>query len=117
MNDKKEREQLTNTQKDSKERTAYSKKITDAVILLVYLFVIFICYEMHINHDLSPVAYIGAGMVVMLAICVKAYMKRAYQQDLVNMKINQAKELSKLRREFGDDFFYENIEDINLDGN
>lgn len=103
-------------EKDPKKKMEFSKKVTIACIFLAYAFVIFVCYMMYITQNLEPVSYIGAGLVIMLAICVRAYMKRAYQKDLVYMKVNQARELSEIKREFGEDFICENIDDVNLDG-
>jgi len=103
--------------KKTKKKMEFSKKVTIASVALVYMFIVFVCYLMYTLQSLEPVAYIGAGLVIMLAICVKAYMKRAYQQDLVNMKVNQSEKLSELKVKFGDNFVYENIDDINLDGN
>jgi len=102
---------------NKKKKMEFSKKVTIASIILVYLFIIFVCYEMYLTQNLEPVAYIGAGLVIMLAICVKAYMKRAYQADLVNMKVNQTEQLSELKLKYGENFIYEHIEDIQLDGN
>jgi len=100
-----------------RKKMEFSKKVTIAALLLAWFFIVFVCYEMHITQNLEPVAYIGAGIVIMLAICVKAYMKRAYQADLVNMKVDQSRKLSELKIKYGENFVYENIEDIQLDGN
>lgn len=90
--------------KTTREKAEYSKKITTAAVILAYAFVIFTCYEMHRLCDLSPISFIGVGIIAMLAICVRSYMKRAYQRDLVWMRVNQSRELSKLKVEFGDNF-------------
>jgi len=102
--------------KQARKKMEFSKKVTIASVVLTYLFILFVCYEMHETQNLDPVAYIGAGIVIMLAICVKAYMKRAYQQDLVNMKVNQAEKLSELKAKYGENFVYENIDDVTIDG-
>lgn len=100
---------------NKQKKTEFSKKVTVASVILAYLFVIFVCYEIHIQQNLEPIAYIGSAIVLMLGICVRAYMKRAYQQDLTYMKVNQARMLSELKQQYGDDFVYENIDDVNLD--
>lgn len=102
--------------KKSHEKTEYSKKITTAAVILAYAFVIFVCYEMHRLCDLSPVSFIGVGIIAMLAICVRSYMKRAYQRDLVWMRVNQSRELSKLKVEYGDNFIMaEQQMDVSVD--
>jgi len=106
----------TKEEKQAKHKMEFSKKITIACVALAFLFILFICIEMHLQQNLEPVAYVGAGIVIMLGICVKAYMKRAYQKDLVTMKVSQSKELSELKKHYGDDFIYEDIDDISLDG-
>ena len=50
-----------------------------------------------------------------LAIIVRAYMKRAYQKDLVQLEIEKAKKLSQLKEETGENFTYEPIVDVTLD--
>lgn len=99
-----------------KNKKPYSKCITTAIIALAYLFIIFACYEMHRLSDLSPIAYIGAGIVALLAITVRAYMKRAVQEDLTKIKLEQVEGMSKLKKEYGDDFVNEDLADIDLDG-
>jgi len=115
--DKKLIQENEKPKKPKRKKMEFSKKVTIAAVILAYLFIMFVCQMMYVTQDLSPVAYIGAGIVIMLAICVQAYMKRAYQQDLVNMKVNQAEALSELKMKYGENFVYENIEDIQLDGN
>ena len=100
---------------DKTKKVEFSKKVTIASVILAYLFVIFVCYEIHIQQNLEPIAYIGSAIVIMLSICVRAYMKRAYQQDVIHMKVDQARKLSQLKQEYGDDFIYENVEDVTLD--
>ena len=98
-----------------KKKIPFSKLVVSFIILLAFVFVIFICYEMDKLGDLSPVAYVGTGIVLLLALTVRAYMKRAYQTDLVNLKISQAKELSELKKNYGEDFTKDDIEDVTID--
>ena len=86
-----------------------------AAFLLSIAFVIFVCVEMHRQSNLDPVSYIGAGVLLCLAIIVRAYMKRAYQKDLVQLEIEKAKKLSQLKEETGENFTYEPIVDVTLD--
>lgn len=94
----------------------FSKICVSVAFLLSVTFVVFVCVEMHRQNNLDPVSYIGAGLLLCLAIIVRAYMKRAYQKDLVLLEIEKAKKLSKLREETGDNFTYEPINDVTLDG-
>ena len=106
----------------SKKRSArrvhieFSKICVSAAFLLSIAFIIFVCVEMHRQNNLDPVSYIGAGILLCLAIIVRAYMKRAYQKDLVQMEIEKAKKLSQLKEEAGENFTYEPIADVTLDG-
>ena len=77
----------------------FSKICVSAAFLLSIAFVIFVCVEMHRQ----------------LAIIVRAYMKRAYQKDLVQLEIEKAKKLSQLKEETGENFTYEPIVDVTLD--
>lgn len=94
----------------------FSKICVSAAFLLSIAFVIFVCVEMHRQSNLDPVSYIGAGVLLCLAIIVRAYMKRAYQKDLVQLEIEKAKKLSQLKEETGENFTYEPIVDVTLDG-
>lgn len=93
----------------------FSKICVTAVFFLAVSFIIFVCAEMHRQNNLDPVSYIGAGVLLCLGIIVRAYMKRAYQKDLVNLEIEKAKKLTQLKEEHGDDFVYEPINDISVD--
>ena len=93
----------------------FSKISVAMAFLLAFGFVIFVCYEMHIQQNLEPVSYIGAGVLLCLAIIVRAYMKRAYQKDLADIEIEKTRRLTEIKKEAGDDFVYERIEDVSLD--
>ena len=93
----------------------FSKISVSMAFLLSFGFIIFVCYEMHIQQNLEPVSYIGAGVLLCLAIIVRAYMKRAYQKDLADIEIEKTKRLTAIKKEAGDDFVYERIEDVSLD--
>ena len=94
----------------------FSKICVSIAFLLSLAFVVFVCVEMHLQNNLDPVSYIGAGVLLCLAIIVRAYMKRAYQKDLVQLEIEKAKKLSQLKEETGENFTYEPIADVTLDG-
>lgn len=93
----------------------FSKLAVTATFLLVVGFILYVCVEMHIQQNLEPVSYVGAGLLVCLGVIVRAYMKRAYQKDLVNLEIEKAKKLTQLKEKHGDDFVYEPISDVSVD--
>ena len=92
----------------------FSKICVSVTLAIVIGFLIFVCYEMHRLNDLSPVGYIGGGIIICLGIVVHAYMKRAYQKDLANIEIEKTRKLTALKKKSGDDFVYERIEDVTL---
>lgn len=92
----------------------FSKICVSVTLFIVISFLIFVCYEMHRLNDLSPVGYIGGGIIICLGIVVHAYMKRAYQKDLANIEIEKTRKLSALKKKSGDDFVYERIDDVSL---
>ena len=94
----------------------FSKICVSVAFLLSVTFIVFVCVEMHRQNNLDPVSYIGAGVLLCLASIVRAYMKRAYQKDLVQLEIEKAKKLSQLKEEAGENFTYEPIADVTLDG-
>lgn len=92
----------------------FSKVSVALAFAIVIGFLVFVCYEMHRLGDLSAVGYIGGGILLCLGIIVHAYMKRAYQKDLVDLEIKKTKQLTSLKKKYGDDFVYDEIEDVNL---
>lgn len=94
-------------------KVAFSKLIVGFVITLVTAFVVFCCYEMHRLGDLSPISYIGTGMIALLSTVVAAYMWRAKQQDMFNLELEKIKEKAKLREELGDNFKDEVMTEVN----
>ena len=91
----------------------FSKVIVGFVIALVTTFIIFCCYEMHRLGDLSPISYIGTGMIALLSTVVAAYMWRAKQQDMFNLELEKIKEKAKLREELGENFRDETVIEVN----
>ena len=90
----------------------FSKVVVVFVIILVTAFIIFCCYEMHRLGDLSPISYIGTGMIALLSTVVAAYMWRAKQQDMFNLELEKIKEKAKLREEFGDNYRDEAVVEV-----
>lgn len=94
-------------------KAPFSKIIVGFVIALVTAFVIFCCYEMHRLGDLSPISYIGTGMIALLSTVVAAYMWRAKQQDMFNLELEKIKEKAKLREELGENYRDETVIEVN----
>lgn len=92
----------------------FSKLSVSVILLIAIGFLIFVCYEMHRLNDLSAVAYIGGGLIVCIGIVIHAYMKRAYQKDMVDLEIKKAKQLTAIKKKSGEDFVYDEIEDVTL---
>ena len=90
----------------------FSKVVVVFVIILVTAFIIFCCYEMHRLGDLSPISYIGTGMIALLSTVVAAYMWRAKQQDMYNRELEKIKEKAKLREELGDNYRDEAVVEV-----
>lgn len=82
----------------------YSKIITSIVLtvfsLLAWGFVVFVCYEMHIQQDLSPVADLGPTIVGIPAAIVALYMWRAKAKSKTDLEWEQAKQLTKLKEKY-----------------
>ena len=82
----------------------YSKIITSIVLtvfsLLAWGFVVFVCYEMHIQEDLSPVADLGPTIVGIPAAIVARYMWRAKAKSKTDLEWEQAKQLTKLKEKY-----------------
>lgn len=93
----------------------FSKVVVVFVIILVTVFIVFCCYEMHRLGDLSPISYIGTGMITLLSTVVAAYMWRAKQQDMFNLELEKIKEKAKLREELGDNYRDETVAEVNDD--
>lgn len=82
-------------------RRDYSKIITSIVVIPILVvaiaFIIFVCYEMHRLRDLSPVAYIGVGIVSLLSIVLAAYMWRAKAKSQCDLEWEKTKQLTLFR--------------------
>lgn len=91
-----------------------SKLFTDLAFILAFAFVIFCCYEMHRLQDLTPIAYLGGGVLVLLGLVVNAYMKRAAAKDMMKQKVYETKMLSEMREKYGDNYQEGETHDIDL---
>lgn len=103
-------------------RREYSKVIT-TVILSVFLtlaigFIIFVCYEMHRQNDLSPVAYLGPSIAGILTGVLGFYMWRAKAKSQTDLEWEKTKRYTEYREKHPE-LFTEgtvNIEDEDLTG-
>lgn len=86
----------------------YSKTLTTIVLtvfsLLAWGFVGFVCVEMHIQGDLSPVADLGPPIVGIPAAIVALYMWRAKTKSKTDLEWEQAKQLTKLKEKHPEAF-------------
>lgn len=80
-----------------------SKIAMASVLALVWLFVVWCCFEMHRLCDLSPLAYIGPAIIAMGAVTVGFYMWRAKQSDMVQIEMKRLETIAELKKKHGDD--------------
>jgi len=85
-----------------KPKIPFSKFIVVLVTILSTGFIGWSCYEMHRLNDLSPIAYIGAGIVALLATVVGTYMWRAKQQDKFKIAMNRITIVAELQKKYPD---------------
>lgn len=110
----------TDRKKKEQKKKEYSKSIVAWMIIplfiMVYCFIIFCCYMIFRTNDLSPITYIAPAILgAFAAICcitVKWYMWRAKQKDYVQLDIEKNKMLSRMKKEFGDDFVYQETREV-----
>lgn len=79
----------------------WSKVLTASVVLLAYGFVIWACFEMHRLDDLSPIAYIGASIIGLVATVITAYMWRAKHKGLVEGDKEFTEFMAELEKKYG----------------
>lgn len=98
---------------DNKKRE-YSKTMSTIVVgvfsILAIGFIIFVCYEMHRQNDLSPVAYIGPSIVSVLIAVVGFYMSRAKAKSKTDLEWEKTKQLTELREKHPESFTQGNVE-------
>lgn len=78
--------------KKNRSKIAFSKKMIAYVLFMCSFFIAFICYEMHRLEDLSAVAYIGTGIIGLMATSVGFYTWRAKQSDMYDLAKTKALE-------------------------
>lgn len=91
-----------------KRKKEYSKTITTIVVtvfsLIAIAFIVFVCYEMHRQNDLSPVAFLGPSIVGLLATIIGFYMWRAKAKSACDLEWEKTKQLTKLRDKYPEAF-------------
>ena len=90
----------------------FSKKVVKTTMIGAWSFIAFVCYEMHTQQTLEPIAYIGTGIVALLTAVVGAYMWRAKQKDLCDLEFEKVKRMAELREKYGDNVQDETIEQV-----
>lgn len=102
-----------------RKKTEYSKVITGIVVGLFSLvaigFILFVCYEMHRLRDLSPVAYIGTGIVGLLAAVLSAYMWRAKAKSQSDLEWERTKQLTAFREKHPECFVNGKLDTSNFE--
>lgn len=92
----------------AKKRRDYSKNMTTIMAsvfsALAVGFIIFVCYEMHRQNDLSPVAYLGPSIAGILASIVGFYMWRAKAKSQNDLEWEQTKQLTLFRNKHPEAF-------------
>lgn len=92
----------------------YSKTMSTFVVgvfsILAVGFIIFVCYEMHRQNDLSPVAYIGPAIVGVPVAVVGFYMSRAKAKSKTDLEWEKTKQLTAFREQHPESFTQGNVE-------
>ncbi len=91
-----------------KKNREYSK-VSTTIALSVFStlavgFVAFVCYEMHLQCDLSPVAYLGPPIVGVPAAIVGFYMSRAKAKSKTDLEWEKTKRLTEYREAHPESF-------------
>lgn len=86
----------------------FSKIVTTIVVTvfsaLAVGFIAFVCYEMHRQNDLSPVAYIGPSIAGILASVLGFYMWRAKAKSQTDLEWEKTKRLTLFREKHPESF-------------
>ena len=91
----------------------FSKIVVITTLVGAWAFVLFVCYEIHIQQSLEPITYIGTGIVGLLTVVIGAYMWRAKQKDLSDLEFKKIEKMAKLREQYGDNVQSETITQVN----
>lgn len=106
----------------SRKRKEFSKVITTIVVsvfsTLAVGFIVFVCYEMHRQNDLTPVSYIGPSIAGILASIIGFYMWRAKAKSQSDLEWEKTKQLTLFRNKYPEAFTKGciNVDDEDLNG-
>ncbi len=86
----------------------YSKIVTTCMIIVFTVlavgFIVFVCYEMHRQNNLDPVAYIGPSIAGILASIIGFYMWRAKAKSQTDLEWEKTKRLTLFREKHPEAF-------------
>lgn len=94
---------IKRSSKPKKDKIPTSKFALFVVLVLVVVFVVWCCYEMHRLNDITALAYIGPAVVALGAAVVAVYMWRAKQTDMVQLEMKRLEMIAELKAKHGDD--------------
>lgn len=89
------------------DKIPYSRLAVSYVLFMASAILFWACYEMHRLDDLTPLAYIGAGVVALIASALGFYVWRAKKTDDFVLALEKA----KAEKELGVKIETENIEE------
>lgn len=99
-----------------RERKEFSKVITAIVVVTFSLmaagFIIFVCYEMHRQEDLSPVGFIGVPIIMIIAAVLKFYLKRAEAKSLTDLQWEMTRQETLFREKHPEYFIRGRIQTL-----
>lgn len=86
-----------------KPKREYLKVVTSCVVglfsFVAIAFIVFVCYEMHRQEDLSPVGYIGVPLVGLLTAVLAIYANRAKAKSQTDLEWEMTKQMTLFREE------------------
>ena len=93
---------------DDKPKREYSKTFTTSIALVLagiaVPFLIFVCYEMHIQQNLAPVETIWKTIGAVVVALVGFYMWRAKAKSKTDLEWEQTKRLTLFREQHPEHF-------------
>ena len=73
-------------------KVPFSKFVIGYVLFLASAFLVWACWEMHVQGNLEPIAYIGTGVVGMIASALGFYVWRAKKSDDYDLALKKVKD-------------------------
>ena len=95
----------------NKTKKGTSKKITYWIFYISVAFMTFVCYEMHVLQDLTPIEYVADIIKISLPIGIIAYVFRAVMEDKMELQLKYNEELSKGKIKYGDNYVIEELDE------